>query len=220
MDGSQIRKTFHRELEQLDQDVLHMAALAEQAVEQATIALGEGDVERAERVRAGDDAIDAAFVDMEQRALAILAQQQPVAADLRLVVAVLRVIVDLERVGDLAHNVAGRVETFRNVVAIPEVNVLLYQLGTAAQRLLGRAIDCWADKDVALAAALEGMDDEIDELYRELVAALFAVREDISFEMAIQLVLVGRYFERIADHAVNIAERMRYLVTGDVEHLN
>ncbi len=220
MEESQIRKTFHRELERLDQDVLRMAALAETAVEQVTLALTEGDVERAERVRAGDDAIDEAFVDMEQRALAILAQQQPVAADLRLVVAILRVIVDLERVGDLAHNVAGRVETFREVVAIRDVSTLLYQLGTAAQRLLGRAIDCWADKDVALAAELEGMDDEIDELYRRLVAAVFEAQQETSFEQAIQLVLVGRYFERIADHAVNMAERMRYFVTGDVEHLN
>ncbi|MBU2603794.1 MAG: phosphate signaling complex protein PhoU [Actinobacteria bacterium] len=214
-----MRETFHRELEKLDQDVVRMGALVEAAIEQATLALAECDLDRAQKVMDGDDAIDDLFLDIEKRALSMLAQQQPVAGDLRLIVAILRAVNDLERSGDLAFNIASVVKKDIDIVKLRKVSALVYELGHASRRLLSRALDAWTDKDVVVAASLDDLDDEIDELYERLFRELFALQNETSFEVAMNLVLVGRYFERIADHAVNLAERIRYFVTGDEEHL-
>lgn len=214
-----MRDTFHRELERLDQDVVRMGALVEAAIEGATIALAEGDMERAQRVQAGDDEIDDLFIDMEKRALAMLAQQQPVAGDLRLIVTILRAVNDLERSGDLAYNIASVVRKDIDIVKLRRVSALVYELGHASRRLLAKALDAWAEKDMELACQMDELDDEIDELYERLFRELFALQNETSFEVAMNLVLVGRYFERIADHAVNLAERIRYFVTGNEEHL-
>ena len=214
-----MRDTYHKELERLDQDVLRMGAMVEAAVDAATLALVEGDIDKACRVMESDDGIDALFIDMEKRALAILAQQQPVAGDLRLVVAILRVLTDLERAGDLAYNVASVVCEDLEIVVLREVSAPMYELGRAASRLFGKALDAWATKDAEKAAQMEELDDEIDLLYHKLIRELFQLRNEASFEVAMNLVLVARYFERIADHAVNMAERLRYLATGDEAHL-
>lgn len=214
-----MRDTFHRELERLDQDVVRMGALVEVAIEQATVALAECDLDRAQKVMDGDDAIDDLFLDIEKRALAMLAQQQPVAGDLRLIVAILRAVNDLERSGDLAFNIASVVKKDISIVKLRKVSALVYELGHASRRLLSRALDAWTHKDVVVAASLDDLDDEIDELYERLFRELFDLQEETTFEVAMNLVLVGRYFERIADHAVNLAERIRYFVTGNEEHL-
>jgi len=216
-----MRKTFQRELERLDQDVVRMGALVETAIESVILALVEGDLDRAKKVMEGDDEIDDFFIDVEKRALAMLAQQQPVAGDLRLIVAILRVVNDLERAGDLAFNIAAFVRRDVQIVKLKEVSNLVYELGYASKRILGKSIDAWANKDVALAAELDEQDDEIDNLYAGLFEELFAAcgESKASFETGMNLVLVGRYFERIADHSVNMAERVRYLVTGEEEHL-
>ncbi len=214
-----MRDTYHKELERLDQDVLRMGAMVEAAVDSATLALVEGDIDRACRVMEADDGIDALFIDMEIRALGMLAQQQPVASDLRLIVAILRVLTDLERAGDLAHNVASVVCEDLEIVVLREVSAPMYELGRAASRLFGKALDAWATKDADKAAELEELDDEIDRLYHDLLRELFHLRTETSFEVAMNLVLVARYFERIADHAVNMAERLRYFATGDEAHL-
>ncbi len=214
-----MRDTFHRELERLDQDVVRMGALVEAAIDQATAALVEGDLDRAQKTMDGDDAIDDLFLDIEKRALAMLAQQQPVAGDLRLIVAILRAVNDLERSGDLAFNIASVVKKDINIVKLRKVSALVYELGHASRRLLSRALDAWTHKDVVVAASLDDLDDEIDELYERLFRELFDLQEETTFEVAMNLVLVGRYFERIADHAVNLAECIRYFVTGNEEHL-
>jgi len=214
-----MRDTFHNELERLDQDVLRMGALVEAAIEGATIALAEGDIERAARIMEADDAIDDLFIDMEKRALTMLAQQQPVAGDLRLIVTILRVLTDLERAGDLAFNVAKVTCKDLQIVTLKKVSLLIYELGHASRRLFSKALDVWAAKDATLAAEMDQLDDEIDHLYQELFKELFHLRDETSFEVAMNLVLVGRYFERIADHAVNMAERLRYFTSGDEAHL-
>lgn len=214
-----MRDTFHNELERLDQDVLRMGAMVEAAIEGATIALAESDCDHAARIMAGDDEIDALFIDMEKRALAMLAQQQPVAGDLRLIVAILRVLTDLERAGDLAFNIAKVTCKDLEIVKLKAVSVLIYDLGHASRRLFSKALDVWAAKDATLAAEMDQLDDEIDHLYQKLFKELFHLRDETSFEVAMHLVLVGRYFERIADHAVNMAERLRYFTSGDEAHL-
>jgi phosphate transport system protein len=213
-----MRTNFNRELERLDLDVVRMGAVAEASIDAAILAMTEGDPERAKRVMQGDDEIDALFLDIERRALGLLAQQQPVARDLRLVIAILKVTNDLERCGDLAFNIAK--EVIGDLDPKPKVvSTAVYELGSSARRLLGRSLDAWSNKDLDLAAQIDGMDDEIDGLYDRLLKELFGLEKEISMEMALHLVLVGRFFERIADHAVNIAEAIRYYVTGDEEHL-
>lgn len=202
-----------------------MGALIETAIEEATVALVEGDVERARRVMDGDDAIDEMFVDLELRAMHLIAQQQPMAQDLRLIVAVLRVIHDLERSGDLAYNMAKVVKDNIPITQMRPVAVLIHELGMATKRLTSKSLDAWSAKDVSLAAEMDDLDDEIDDLYRRLLKELFDLqcRDDLgeegAFDLAMKLVLVGRGYERIADHAVNMGERIRYLVTGDEQML-
>jgi phosphate transport system protein len=211
-----MRTNFSRELERLDLDVVRMGALAEAAIDAALLSMTEGDAERAKRVVRGDDEIDNLFLDIERRALAL---QQPVARDLRLVIAILKVTNDLERCGDLALNIANEVVDDIELPKPRVVSTAVYELGSSARRLLGRSLDAWSNKDLELAAQIDDMDDEIDDLYDRLVKELFGLEKELSMEMALHLVLVGRFFERIADHAVNIAEAIRYYVTGDEEHL-
>jgi phosphate transport system protein len=215
-----MRDAFRRELENLDQEIVRMGALVEQSTQLVTTALMEGDQELAQRVRDGDEVIDAVFMDIEKRSLALLAQQAPVAGDLRLIVAILRVINDLERAGDLAYNIAklSQGEDFRRP-DLKEVRLLVSELGVAAGQLMGAAIDAWATKDEHLAADIALKDDKLDDLHARLIERLVELKGQESLGPALRLALVGRYFERIGDHAVNLGERVRYFVTGDEEHL-
>jgi len=215
-----MRDAFHRELEKLDQEIVRMGALVEQSTQMATTALLEADDALAQKVRHGDEAIDTVFMDIEKRALTLLAQQAPVAGDLRLIVAILRVVNDLERAGDLTYNIAklSQGEDFRRP-DLKEVRLLISELGKAAGRLIGAAIDAWATKDERLAADIARQDDQIDDLHARLIEKLVDLKGQESLGPALRLALVGRYFERIGDHAVNLGERVRYYVTGDEEHL-
>ena len=216
-----MRESFHRELERLDQDVVRMGALVEQNTMQATTALIECDKELAQKVRDSDNSIDSLFVDMERRTLALLAQQAPVAGDLRLIVAILRVINDLERSGDLAYNIAklAQLEDFCSATEMKPVRALISDLGQAAAKLVGAAIDAWAAKDEKLAADITLQDDVLDDIHSRLIEELLQMRGENSLPSAIRAAMIGRYLERIGDHAVNLAERVRYYVTGSDEYL-
>ena len=215
-----MRESFHRELQNLDQAVVRLGALVERSAQLATTALVESDRELAQKVRDGDDEIDALYMDIEKRSLTLLAQQAPVAGDLRLVVAILRVINDLERSGDLAYNIAklAQLEDFREP-GLKAVRALVAELGWAAAKLTGAAIDAWATKDVELAADIARQDDALDEMHARLIEQLVELKGEDSLAPAIRLAMIGRYFERIGDHAVNLGERVRYFVTGDEQHL-
>ena len=216
-----MRDTFHKELESLDQDVVRMVALVEQSTLMVTTALIESDKELAEKVKRGDQEIDDLFMDMEKRALTVLAQQAPVAGDLRLIVAILRVINDLERAGDLTFNIARMVEEGDfGQPRLKPVKSIVSELGNAAAHLMGRAIDAWAAKDEAQCAEIATEDDEIDELHSVLLEKLVEMKGDNALALGVRLAIVGRYFERIGDHAVNMGERARYFLTGNEEHLS
>ncbi len=215
-----MRDAFHRELESLDQAIVTMGALVEQSTQMATTALLESDLDLARTVRDGDEAIDAIFLDIEKRSLALMAQQAPVAGDLRLIVAILRVVNDLERAGDLAYNIAKlvQIEDFREP-GLKEVRSLVADMGRETTRLMGAAIDAWAAKDDNLAADIGRQDDHLDGLHAQLIKKLVELKGEDALAPAIRLAMVARYFERIGDHAVNLGERVRYFVTGDEEHL-
>jgi phosphate transport system protein len=215
-----MRESFHKELEALDQEIVRLGALVEQATQNATTALIESDRDLAHKVIKGDDEIDRVFLDIETRALMLMAQQAPVAGDLRLLVAILGVVNDLERAGDLANNIAvvALMGDFREP-GLKDVRSLVFDLGDAASRLMAAAIDAWAAKDELLAAAIDDRDDELDDLDAQLLETLVELKGQESLGPALRLALVGRYLERIGDHAVNLAERVRYFVTGDEEYL-
>lgn len=215
-----MREAFHKELDNLDQEVVAMGALVEKSVAQATTAFIEDDKALAQKVRDGDDDIDAMFMDIEKRSLALMAQQAPVARDLRLMVAILGAISELERTGDIAYNIAKLVQKDDSPrTGAKAVRTLLSELGAEAQKVLAAAIDAWAKKDEVAAAAVERQDDRSDELHDKVITAILELKGDKAVAAAIRLAMLGRYFERIGDHAVNLAERVRYYVTGDAEYL-
>lgn len=215
-----MRDAFHRELEALDQEIVRMGALIERSTQEATAALFECDKALAQRVMDGDELIDSTFLDIEKRSLTLLAQQAPVASDLRLIVAILRVVNDLERAGDLAYNIAKLVNLEDFCEPSPKtVKSLVSELGQAAARLMSAAIDVWAGKDAILAAGLQQQDDVVDDLHARLIERLLELKDEDAVASAMRLAMIGRYFERMADHAVNIGELVLYYVTGDETHL-
>jgi phosphate transport system protein len=215
-----MRSAFHHNLDDLDTDIVRMGTMVEESAHLVTEAFINADTSMAQRVRDGDEEIDRVFLDIETRALVTIAQQAPVAGDLRLLVAILRVSTDLERAGDLAYNVAKlvQVDGFRNA-GLESVRALVSELGWAATHLVGRAVDAWAAKDLEMAADISLQDDTLDELHGQLVQRLVELKGEDNLAPAIRLAMIGRYFERIGDHAVNMAERLRYFITGDEEHL-
>jgi len=215
-----MRDAYHKELENLDQAVVAMGAMVEKSIQMALNAFVEGDKDLAQKVRDGDDEIDNTFMDIEKRCLALMAQQAPVAGDLRLVVAILGAIDELERTGDLAYNIAKLVQTeCAPEQGMKEVRTLLAALGAEARKVFAAAIDAWAQKNETLAASIERQDDRSDELHAQVIAAILELKGEDAVAAAIRLAMMGRHFERVGDHAVNLAERVRYFVTGDAEYL-
>jgi phosphate transport system protein len=207
-------------LEQLDSTVDDLVAMTrdvQRAVRRATEALLTADAEIAERVISGDAAIDATRDAIEARSFELLALQQPVASDLRMLVAALRMVADLERMGDLSVHVAKIARLRVPEVAIPgELRPTIERMAVVAERMVGTAAGIIADRDVDGARKLEESDEEMDALRR----ASFRVMLDESWshgvEPAVDMALLGRYYERIADHAVSLARRVVYLVTGEM----
>lgn len=211
-----MRESFHQELRDLRMDSLRMGEYVGEAVRRATTALAEGDMDLAKTVIAGDEAIDALYLDIEARGYGLLAQQQPVAKDLRLILSIVRIIQDLERSGDLAKNIAGIVRNDVQIVQLKPIAEIIGRLGLMAGDLLGTAMKSFSDKDLRLAQTLDAKDNKIDELYKQLVKELFRLEHESSLELAVNMVLTGRYFERIADHAVNISIWVIYQITGNL----
>jgi phosphate transport system protein len=200
-----------RELLRVDVDVLGL--LAEQAVRGAMSALLGDNAETAMAVVAGDDQIDALFVALEERAYALVAQQAPVAADLRFLMSALRVMADYEKTGDRAVAVAkaSLADWEREPVTIR----LLGRMGDLALGLLASARTAWLEQDLAVASDLKRRDDELDGTFRQLVAHLLAIECPGAPRLVLHAHSAGRNLERIADHSVIIGERVSYMLTGD-----
>jgi phosphate transport system protein len=215
-----MRSAYHKELEDLDIQIVRMGALVQESARMVTDAFVKGDVGLAQKVREGDELIDAAFLELETRALTTMAQQAPVARDLRLLVAILRVSNDLERAGDLTYNVAKLIQADDlRKPGLEHVRELVTELGRAATELVGHAVDAWESKDVEVAADISRQDDRVDDLHARLVERLVTLKGEENLGPAVRLAMIGRYYERIGDHAVNMAERLCYFITGDEELL-
>ena len=200
-----------RELLRVDVDVLGL--LAEQAVRGALRALIGEDVQAAATVIAGDDQIDALFVALEERAYALVAQQAPVAADLRFLMSALRVMADFEKTGDRAVAVAKA--TLADWDREPVTIGLLGRMGDLTLSQLASARAAWLDQDLLLASELKRRDDVLDVTFRDLVAHLLSRQGAGAPSLVLYAHSAGRNLERIADHAVIIGDRVSYMLTGD-----
>jgi phosphate transport system protein len=210
-----MRDIYHDELDDLGKTLVRMTQLVRTAMERATRALLDGDLSGAEQVISDDPQVDALREDLEERTFQMIARQQPVATDLRLLVTTLHLSADLERMGDLARHIAKVARMRYPEIAVPaEVRDVISQMGTVALSLVAKVADVIEGRDVALAQALEAEDDSMDALHRKLFTLLLSPNWAHSVEAAIDMTLLGRYYERYADHAVSVAQRVVYIVTG------
>ncbi|MFJ2722574.1 phosphate signaling complex protein PhoU [Streptomyces sp. NPDC087437] len=211
-----MRETYHEELDAISDGLVEMANLVGSAIGRATTALLDADLQLAENVISGDEEVDDLQRGLEDRAIRLLARQQPVATDLRIVVTSLRMSADLERSGDLARHVAKLARLRYPERAIPrDLRHTILEMGQLAQRLMAQAAEVLITHDVNAALQLEKDDDRMDELHRAIYHHLMDDRWHHGVETAVDTTLVGRYYERFADHAVAVAQRVVYLVTGE-----
>jgi phosphate transport system protein len=210
------RKRFHDELAALESEVLGLGERAERAIAKAVQALVHRDDALAEQVVAEDDALDATYLDIEQRILNLLATQTPVASDLRLVSAILHTNLHLERVGDMAVNIAKITRVTMDLPSSETVVTQLEEMGAVAGNMLRTAMDAFARRDADLAQQLQEMDDPVDRLNRNMYREVAALAADPQLlEWGIRMNVVSRQLERVGDHAVDIGEQVAFLLTGE-----
>ncbi len=210
-----MRKAFQQELDLLAEQLADLGELAETAMTDATTALLDGDIEAVHRVEHTVDRIRTQHHQLDDHAITVLALQQPVATDLRTVVAGLRMSADLERMGTLAMHVAEMVRARHPRPVVPEqLRELVGAMVEAAQRLIGKARVVIASRDTEAAIELDSDDDEMDRLQESLYRELLKGSWHPDVETAIDVTLIGRYYERYADHAVSIARRVAFLADG------
>jgi len=213
---TRMREAYTHQLEGIVDDMVSMTTTVRAAVEQATQALLEADAGAAETVIAGDKLIDDARERVEETSFQLLATQQPVAGDLRMLVATLRIVADLERMGDLAVHVAKIARMRMPDRAVPPtLRPTIANMAETAERMVDETARIIADRDVDAALALEAEDEEMDRLRRSMFRILLDEEWPHGVEPAIDLALLGRYYERIADHSVSMARQVVYLVTGE-----
>jgi len=210
-----MRAVYHDELTGLVDTLVEMTNLAGSAMTRATTALLDADRELAETVIAADERIDRLQRDLEERSMQLLARQQPVATDLRVVVTALRMSSSLERMGDLARHVAKLARLRHPGAVVPAaLRPTVLEMGQVAERIVAKAGSVIATRDVDLAVQMELDDDEMDRLHRTMFEQLLAADWDHPTEVAVDLTLCSRYYERFADHAVSVAKAVVFLVTG------
>lgn len=211
-----VRRNFHQELDEVRDDLVRMAGLVSEALARATQAFLDGDLTVADDILNGDDVIDELALQVEEHCYQLLALQQPMASDLRAITTAIRLTAEIERSGDLVVNIMKGARRIYGTEFDPRMRGLVQQLGEQVHRLFRLSIDAYVDQNVGLASALDDMDDTVDELHVDFIESIFETREsgELPLQAAVQLALVGRFYERIGDHAVNIGERVRYLCTG------
>jgi phosphate transport system protein len=215
-----LARHFDEELEALQRRLLEMGGLAEERVRAAVQGLVSRDVAVIEQVLHGDEPVNSLHIEVDERCFKLLALHQPMAADLRQIVAAVKINTDLERVGDLAVNIA---EAAKRYVQHPPVKKLIDipRMGDIAQAMLRDALDSFVRRDTALAQRVLNEDDRLDglktQIFRELLT--YMLQDPGTVEPALDLILVSRHLERIGDHATNVAEDVIFMVSArDVRH--
>ena len=210
-----MRDAFHDDLDAISVSLVEMSQLANTAMVRATKAILEADLAIAEEVISEDERIDNLHHDLDARTLTLLARQQPVAGDLRTIVASIRMSSDIERMGDLAHHIAKLARMRYPACAIPpELVFIIQEMGEVAQRIMTKTTGIITSRDTLAAVELEKDDDAMDKLHRKLFEILLDDNWAHGIETAIDMTLIGRYYERYADHAVSVSRRIHFQVTG------
>ena len=212
-----MREGYRKELKATKAEVVEIGRLIIAMTRDAVTSLVEGDIDLAERVIAGDDAIDARCLALEERTLEIIATQFPVARDLRLLYSLAHISMHMERMGDLGVNIAKAARRTASRRGPRTLYDLIRAQGNLVHRVLEAMLEAFEQNDLELAYKLKEMDEPIDHLFKQFFRELSRLQEEEDIEWASQMVLASRYLERIADHAVDIAERLVYMVTGAFE---
>lgn len=209
-----MRNRFDEQLFELNREIIEMGAMCEEAIAAASKALTAGDVELAVKVKANSNVIDQMERDIESRCMKLLLHQQPVARDLRMISAALKMITDMERIGDQAEDIAEIIGYLKGENLNSSVPV--QEMAKAAIKIVTESVDAYVTRDVLLAEAILKEDDIIDEYFMESKRRLIKmISENPEHgEYALDLLMITKYFERIGDHATNIAEWVIFSVTG------
>src|SRR5215471_17869368 len=200
---------FHGELRAIDAKVTELLTMVAEDLPRATDALLNGNSEAARALTERDRAIDGLYPEIEELADRELLLQQPVASDFRLLVSVLRVVPELERSHDLIVHIARRGSLILSQDLSARSRAIIEHMGKLASEMWGEAVSCWRERDRSVAVALDERDDEMDDLYTSLTSELAS--GGMTLPVTMELTLVARFYERLADHAVNIARRVIYL---------
>ena len=209
-----MRNRFDEQLFELNREIIEMGAMCEEAISSAVKALTTGDMELAGRVKTNSSAIDQMERDIEGRCMKLLLHQQPVARDLRLISAALKMITDMERIGDQAEDIA-EIVTFLNGHTMEGME-LIEEMARETIEMVTASVDAFVKKDVELAQKVIDQDDIVDDYFSRVKCGIISLiaENHADGECALDLLMISKYFERIGDHATNIAEWVIYSVTG------
>lgn len=211
-----IRSVFQEELDGVSQSLVDLASMVTESMKKATEALLDAELRLAEDVISADEKIDNYQHELDSRIIDIIARQQPVASDLRALITALRMSADLERMGDLSHHIAKIARLRHPESAVPQdLRDIARHLGDAACKISEKVRTVIETRNTVMALELEKDDDVIDTLHRELIGKLTDSSWDKGVASAIDITLLGRYYERFADHAVSVSRRVYFLVTGE-----
>lgn len=213
--AEEVRRHYHDDLDAVRDILLRLGELVTETIPRATEILLTNDLEAAQELIDDDDDVDVLSLDVEERCYQLLALQQPMATDLRSIVTAIHLTSEMERSADLMVNVAKGTRRIYPSGLTGQVPMLIEQMSDEATRLFTLSVDAYGQRHAGLASALDDMDDRLDDLHADYIQAVFDARGGgMPIQTAVQLALVGRYYERVGDHAVNIGNRVQYMVTG------
>jgi phosphate transport system protein len=210
----ELRHHFDDDLDQIREGLVEMGSLVVENTRRAGEAVMENRLDLIGPVREADEPINEKYAELEKKTFEILALQQPVATDLRFLVAATRILYEMERSGDLAVNIVNCLARQDGFSQIPQLNAILRQLVDASSDLFARAVESIAKMDPEAGETLEAADDEVDDLTATLFRSIEVHATEIGLDAAVELNRLGRFLERIADHGVNIAEDVTFVVTA------
>jgi phosphate transport system protein len=211
----ELRKDFHGQLDELYAELLHMGSDLMQTIEKTRLCFLSLDPELADEIIAGDDVFDAYIDRLEEGGLELIARQAPVAVDLRMIIVIMRIAQHFERMADLCEDIATAVKHIPSDYITPWMRDAIDEMARRANRLVERSIEWFKERNVEMALELDEMDDAVDKLNRGFFKEFDRGREE-DLEVAVRVVMIARFFERIADHAVDIGEHVRFMVEGTI----
>lgn len=213
---SDLRQGFHRSIDDVRNEIARLGASVVELIPRVTAILLQQDLEGAEYVLRADDEIDARAIDVEEQALQLLALQAPVAGDLRNLAAALKLAPEIERSADLCGNLCKAARRIYGHALDPKLRGIIQRMSDQAHKEYKAVIEAYIAGDETAAAAIPDMDEYLDDLHRQLIQQIFESHAagSIDLQVAVQMAMVARFYERLGDHAVNISQRVLYVTTG------